>query len=77
MINKIQNLDGVEILNKAKQNSILGGSTACFEVTCEFPDGLNWVGSTNSQSVVSGMESHCNNSGGNPVTVDNCIAGIQ
>lgn len=74
MISKIQNLQGVQVLNKAQQSQINGGTEACIEVTCVFPDNFNWVGSTNSYTTASNMETHCTNSGGDPQTVDSCLA---
>ena len=76
MIQEILNLNGVQKLDKTQQNSVNGGrrSVVCFEVTCSFSDGFNWQGSTNSESAVSSMETHCSNSGGTSQTVDNCIA---
>jgi hypothetical protein len=78
MIQKILNLNGVQKLSKTQQNTVKGGrimgGVTCFEVTCTFSDGFSWLGSTNSESAVSSMESHCSSSGGESQTVDNCIA---
>ncbi len=63
MLNKYLQSKNVKVLSKEQLKETHGG---ILTITCEFSDGGNWSGQTNSYNAARNMARHCVEGGGSP-----------